>query len=202
MIRYVPTVRIRHHEPDTWRGLLTRRFRYGSSAAPLSRRHPDAIAPLLIHPGYTATVAAALAGRPLLAGAALTAAAIRARRSTCRAGIPAPLCAAQIAGGLRRTWTNSGQYAIRFALPLGAVALTRRHSRAAAAGLLFGPPLLDWLARRPALDPLRFSLAWLADDAAYGAGVITGCVSERTTIPLRPAFARHSTTSTASPERK
>ena len=39
-IRYEPAVRVGHHEPASWPGLLARRFRYGTSAAPLARRHP------------------------------------------------------------------------------------------------------------------------------------------------------------------
>jgi len=35
-IRYEPAAVVRHHEPDSWPGLLARRFRYGTSAAPAS----------------------------------------------------------------------------------------------------------------------------------------------------------------------
>ncbi|HUR76065.1 MAG TPA: glycosyltransferase, partial [Sporichthya sp.] len=37
-IRYEPAVRVEHVEPATWRGILGRRFRYGSSAAGLTGR--------------------------------------------------------------------------------------------------------------------------------------------------------------------
>jgi hypothetical protein len=56
--------------------------------------------------------------------------------------------------------------------------------------LLLSPPLADWLARRPDLDPLRYTLGALADDAAYGAGVLAGCLIHRTAAPLRPVIVR------------
>jgi hypothetical protein len=67
-----------------------------------------------------------------------------------------------------------------------------RHSRGrrlAAASLLLGPPLNSWLTRRPALDPVRFTLGHLADDLAYGAGVWTGAVREHTAVPIRPVIS-------------
>ena len=41
--------RSRHDEPQRWRDLLGRRFRYGTSAGPLARRHPGRLAPLVLH---------------------------------------------------------------------------------------------------------------------------------------------------------
>ena len=49
-IRYEPSVQVAHDEPVSWAGLLERRFRYGTSAAPLARRHPANMAPLVLHP--------------------------------------------------------------------------------------------------------------------------------------------------------
>ena len=49
-IRYDPAVRVAHHEPRGWAALLTRRFRYGTSAAPLAARHPGQVPPLVLHP--------------------------------------------------------------------------------------------------------------------------------------------------------
>ena len=52
--------------------------------------------------------------------------------------------------------------------------------------MLAGPPLHEWLRRRPSLGTLRFS-GVLADETAYGAGVWHGCVRERLWTPLLPA---------------
>ena len=42
---------------------------------------------------------------------------------------------------------------------------------------------------RPGLDPVRFTLAYLADEAAYGAGVYRGAVTEHLAAPLLPRLA-------------
>ena len=56
----------------------------------------------------------------------------------------------------------------------------------AAGSLLLGLPLVGWARRRPALDPIRYTVAGLADDIACGAGVWAGCLAHRTAVPLRP----------------
>ena len=53
---------------------------------------------------------------------------------------------------------------------------------------LLAPPVGEWLRRRPALDPLRWSAASLADDFAYGLGVWRGCFRERVFSPLIPSL--------------
>jgi hypothetical protein len=69
-IRYDPAVRVSHHEPRGWAALLARRFRYGTSAAPLAMRHPGQVPPVVLHPWPALTVAGLLAGRLSVAGLA------------------------------------------------------------------------------------------------------------------------------------
>ena len=46
------------------------------------------------------------------------------------------------------------------------------------------------MAPQPAgLDPARFTLGYLADEAAYGAGVYRGALAERIAAPLLPRIA-------------
>lgn len=60
------------------------------------------------------------------------------------------------------------------------------------AGATWAPPLAtvaaltDWVRRRPDVDPLRWTAAYVVDSAAYGTGVWRGCVAERTVAPLLP----------------
>ena len=88
-IRYDPAVRVSHHEPDGWAALLARRFRYGTSAAPLAMRHPGQVPPLVLHPWPAVTVAGLLAGRPAMAGLSFTGSVLAMRRAVQRAGLPA-----------------------------------------------------------------------------------------------------------------
>jgi mycofactocin system glycosyltransferase len=197
-VRYDPAVRVRHQEPDSWRSLLSRRFRYGTSAAPLAVRHPDAMAPLALSPWPALTVAGLLARQPVIAGAGFVTSVLAMRRTLHRARVPTDRLAPAMLDATRQTWLGIGRYATQFTAPLlAALLLTpagngrarRWGRRAAAASLLLGPPLTTWRKRRPDLDPTRFVLGHIADDLAYGAGVWTGSVREHTIVAIRPVIA-------------
>ena len=196
-IRYDPAVEVIHHGPESWPALLTRRFRYGTSAAPLARRHPGNLAPLVLQPWPALTVGALLAGRPAATAAGLTGAWLNLTSVVRRAGLPADGAAAASVTAVRQTWLSIGRYATQFGGPALAVGLTapgrpagRLRRRAAAASLLLGPPLTAYAERKPGLDPVRFTLAHLADDFCYGAGVWAGCLAARTMTPLLPVISR------------
>lgn len=194
-VRYEPTVVVRHHEPTGWAGLLRRRYRYGTSAAPLSRRHPGRLAPVELRPWPTAAAAAALAGHPAVAaGLTVAAGAVLARRVR-GVGIPAPTAMRWSAQGTGWTVVGLGRATTVLAWPALAVAIAapgagrgRRRLRLAAAALAVVPPAVEWWQRRPALDPVRWALASMVDDAAYGTGVWAGCLRERVAGPLLPTL--------------
>jgi mycofactocin glycosyltransferase len=197
-IRYDPAARVAHHEPGTWRALLARRFRYGTSAAPLALRHPGQVPPLVLHPWPTLTVAGLLAASPAVAGLGFTGSVLAMRAALRRAGLPTRGVVPAMVTATRQTWLGLARYACQFCAPVVAAALVapggrgagRRWARsAAAASLLLGPPLTAWSARRGQLGPVRYVLGQLADDAAYGAGVWAGALRARTAAPLRPVVA-------------
>jgi mycofactocin system glycosyltransferase len=192
-VRYDPATVVRHSEETTWPALLARRFRYGRSAGPLAVRHPTSVRPLVLHPWPTVTVAALLARRPAEAAAAYTRAVTRHRTATRASDAPRAMLTA-----VHQTWLGIGRYATQYATPVLVAGLLapggRRWGRRAAIGsLLLGPPLTEWLARRPDGGPVRFVLRRLADDIAYGAGVWSGCVRAGTVRPIRPVIARDPT---------
>ena len=103
-----------------------------------------------------------------------------------------------MAGSVQQAWLGVGRWSIQYALPAVAAGLawpggrrprTRAGRRLALASLLAGPPAAAWLGSRPRLDPVRFALGYLADEAAYGAGVYRGAVAERLAAPLLPRLA-------------
>jgi len=199
-IRYDPAVRVSHHEPHGWAALLTRRFRYGTSAAPLAIRHPGQVPPLVLHPWPALTVAGLLAGRPAVAGLGFAGSVLATRATLRRAGLPARGVAPAMLTATRQTWLGMGRYACQYGAPVLAAALvapggtrgSRRWARrAAATSLLLGPPLAAWSARRRSLDPVRYVLGRLADDVAYGTGVWAGALRARSTAPVRPVIAWH-----------
>ncbi|HEX9064136.1 MAG TPA: mycofactocin biosynthesis glycosyltransferase MftF [Streptosporangiaceae bacterium] len=202
-VRYDPSVRIGHHEPATWRGLLSRRFRYGTSAAPLTRRHPGDVPPLVLHPWPALAVAAALGRRPATAAAAYAASVATLGRTLRRAGVPRRGTARAMASAAWQTYLGTGRYATQFAAPALAAAIAcpgvrgagrRARNRAAwrrlaAGSLLLAPPLAAWAAGPRELDPARFVLGRITDDVAYGLGVWSGCRRERTVAPVLPRVA-------------
>jgi mycofactocin glycosyltransferase len=196
-VRYEPAVQVAHAEPASQSALLRRRFWYGTSAAPLTRRHPGAVAPLVLQPWPTITMAALLARRPLTAGAAFAASTVLLASRLRANGLPSAGVARPMAGGVWQTWLGTGRWCGQFAAPAlvlalarpgGRTARTRWGRRAAAASLLLGPPLAEWARDRDA-DPVRFVTRTLADQAAYGAGVYAGCLRERLITPVLPSVS-------------
>jgi glycosyltransferase involved in cell wall biosynthesis len=199
-IRYDPAVRVAHHEPRGWAALLERRFRYGTSAAPLAIRHPGQVPPLVLHPWPALTVAGLLAGHPAVAGLGFAGSVLAMRGTLRRAGLPARGVLPAMLTATRQTWLGIGRYACQYGAPVLAAALVapgggeparRWARRAAAASLLLGPPLTAWSARGRSLDPVRYVLGHLADDVAYGTGVWAGALRARSMAPIRPVIAWH-----------
>jgi mycofactocin glycosyltransferase len=197
-VRYDPAAEVRHLEPGRWPAVLRRRFRYGNSAAPLARRHPGQVPPLVLQAWPAAAVAALLAGHPLEALAAYFAGTGQLVRLLRGWDVPARDILRPMAASVSQTWLGVGRWSIQYALPVAAAGLvwnggrtrrTRIGRRLAMASLIAGPPAAEWLRTRPRLDPLRFALAWLADEAAYGAGVYRGAARERLLAPLLPRLA-------------
>jgi mycofactocin system glycosyltransferase len=191
-VRYDPSVHVDHEEPSSWPALLTRRFRYGTSAAPLSLRHPAESVALVLPVWPAVAVAGLLAGRPGVAAAGTLGTLHALRRGVAQAGLP---MAGTLSGTLRTLSQVSlgvARYATQFGLPAVAAAMAvngpvgrRRLRRTAFAAMLLAPGLSVCVTTRPPLGPVRMTVGSLADDAAYGAGVWTGCLRHRTLRPLR-----------------
>ena len=155
------------------RAWFARRKDYGTSAAILELRHPGAVRPLYVS-GWTALAwLAAASGRPA-AGAAVTGASIAllARRLAQVTGEEWPRPSARTAWRLAVRLAGGGT--LTAGRPLGSAisrtwwpvalpaAVAARRLRLPLAALVLAPPLLDWLDRRPPLDPGRYVIARLA----------------------------------------
>jgi hypothetical protein len=141
-----------------------------------------------LRPLPTAAVAAALARRPVLVAAAVLASAAELGRTFVPRGVPPAQCLRWSAGGVGWTLVGVGRAVTMLAGPaLLVLALARPRTRAAAATLALAPPVVEWWQRRPPLDPVRWAVASVAEDVAYGAGVWAGCVAARSFAPLLPA---------------
>jgi mycofactocin glycosyltransferase len=198
-VRYEPAATMGHQHRVRLREWFSRRKDYGTSAATLELRHPGAVRPLYASAWTAAAWLAAAFGRPE-AGAVVTGTgtALLARRLARVTGeawpIPAGsaawrLAAAQAAGGTLAAARPLGSAICRTWWPVAVpAAIAARRLRLPLAALVLAPPLLDWLDRRPPLDPARYVAARLLDDAGYSVGVWQGCVERRTVRPLLPVL--------------
>jgi mycofactocin system glycosyltransferase len=189
-VRYVPSSTVRHDGSATLGSFLGRQAFYGATAAPLARRHGDALAPVHLSGWSLAVWALALLRRPVLALAAL-AVSVTLLAHRLRGLVRDPVAvAARIAGGgtARAALPSLGSLARAWS-PALVLGLAFRRTRTASALALLVPALRDWVSDREALDPVRFSALHVADDAAYGAGVWAGCARARTLVPLVPRIS-------------
>jgi mycofactocin glycosyltransferase len=170
--RYEPAVEVLHQPRTSWTAWVTQRIGYGSSAAPLARRHPGALAPVGMsgwsagawllgatgHPvaGTAVGVGSALALTEVLDDVPPDVAFRLAALGNAHAG-------RTLADAVRRVWW-----------PLvGVAALRSRVARRVAVASLVA-----------AGRPMR-----VLDDLAYGVGVWRGVLRERTIAPLLPRFS-------------
>lgn len=188
-VRYEPSAQVHHDVRATPHAWLRRRFTYGTSAAPLAIRHPGTVPPLAMSRWSALAWACAVGGKPKLgAGIAMASTAMLARQmrniehpmqlAARYAGLGNIYAGRLLAEALRRPW---------WPLAFVAIAWGRPALRRGVIAALVVPPLLEW---RPAheLDPASWLVLRIADDMAYGTGVIAGCVTERTLDPLVPAL--------------
>jgi mycofactocin system glycosyltransferase len=198
-VRYEPASVV-HHEPRAgWAGWWRQRVGYGRSAALLDERHPWEVAPVRCSPWSATGWAVAAAGHPWIGAGVLggSAAAFPVRLGRSGAGVPTDealrLAALghlgagrQLARAVVRTW---------WPLAVSAAAVSRRGRRVLAASVATVAATAAVEARRR--DPgagasTLVAVAGLAvlDDAAYGAGVWSGCIRARSGRALLPRFPR------------
>lgn len=189
-VRYEPASVVRHPARASVREWLRQRFDYGSSAAPLTARHPGDVAPVALSGWSAAAWGAVAAGHPVVG--ATTAAVTTALLAPKLQPLPDAWREAGRLAGLGHVMAGRrlGETVVRAWWPaaLAAATVSRRARRVLVAAALV-PALLEWRERRPALDPVRWTAARLADDVAYGAGVWAGCLRQRSFAALRPELS-------------
>ncbi len=188
-VRYDPTVTVQHEmrlEPLDW---AHRRYEYGTSAAALDRRHPGRLAPVRASGWNLAATGLLVAGRPVPAAVVVATAAGTLGRRLHAVGVPSWLAGVVVGKGLVADAVAAGHALRREWWPVGWLALlgARRSqvARAAAAAML-APIALEQLRNRPDVDPVRYTLLRLVEDAVYGSGVVVSAIRGRRPGALLP----------------
>ena len=203
-VRYEPGAAAAHPPRDGWRALLRQRRRYGTSAAPVGARHPDAASPARCPKWSAAAWAAAALGLPgaaaAIAGASGALSAGRVRSAAGVEGWAGWRLAARLA--LRnhgRTGLVLARAVTRAWWPVLLAASVRKRSlRRSLVAAAVVPALLDWLRlrRRPPgpapatgagdrvtppapLGPATTVALRLVDDLAYSVGLWQGVIAHR-----------------------
>jgi len=190
-VRYEPSVTVLHDARSRFAEWARRRYEYGTSAADLDRRHPGRLAPARPSAWNLAALGLLVAGRPLGAAAVSGAAAAVLGRRLEAAGGDTALAAVVVGKGVVADAAALGHALRREWWPLGwaALALAPRSRPARAAALaMLAPVALEWVRERPDVDPARYALLRLAEDAAYGSGVIASAVRGRRPGALVPVI--------------
>lgn len=189
-VRYAAEVSACHDSRSTLRGWLGRKAFYGTSAAPLARRHGDKVAPAVM----TAPVAVAWAGLLLQRRWSFSIAAIAAGAFTRDTAsgldeLPPRQRALVVAAMGRAMAGQTSGLMLRHWWPLSVIlaAMSQRYRRALAVAAV-AEGLLAYRASDAQLDPVRFTLARRAADAAYGLGVWQGAFRERSARCLVPRW--------------
>ncbi|MDA3624109.1 mycofactocin biosynthesis glycosyltransferase MftF [Saccharopolyspora sp. WRP15-2] len=188
-VRYEPAATVHHRPRRTWMALIRQRYGYGTSAGPLAVRHGTAVAPARTSLWSAAAWALISTRRIGPALAVIGGSAALLARKLGKTGVPTTeslrLTALGTLGAGRCLADAIGRPWAPIAIPL--LATTRSGRRVLTAVAL--RHLLDWARERPPLDPARWTLARIADDAAYGCGVLRGALKARTATPLLPVLS-------------
>lgn len=195
LIRYEPVAIMTHQTRPNARGWARQVFGYGTSAAALDRRHPGRLVPARLS-GWNVAIAAVLMSTRLprvvrvagaVGGSALVSALLA--RSLRSASVDPSVAPYIVGKGVLSDIEAVGHWLRREAWPLGWLALLSmprsRWARLAAASMVV-PIVREWFARRPDLDLARYVALHLAEDAAYGTGVIAGARGLRSVAVLAP----------------
>ena len=185
VVRYDPSVEVSHDPRPTWQAWAKQRIGYGASTAPLARRHPGRLAPVVTSPWSAAACLAPLVVRRPHIGFAISAGLIGLAGQRLSQRLPEldrATSVSTVARGTART----------------ADAIARATRRA------WWPLIIAGMPWRPvrrlviaALLAARSPLAAL-DDVVHGIGVWKGMIAERSIAPLLPRFVsgrpeRHTT---------
>jgi mycofactocin system glycosyltransferase len=195
-LRYEPIASAAHDHRTGVRDWLARKAFYGSSAAPLSVRHPDKTAPVVISGlALTAWILIMIGTRP--SRIASLGVAVVAGGRVARAMRGAETSTADVlAISVRGLWSAALQLAsalCRHYWPLSVLAaLPSRRFRRVLFAAAITDGVVDWRRRRDAAEgsepigPLAYLALKRADDLAYGLGLWRGVVRERDARALKP----------------
>ncbi|OMC06572.1 mycofactocin system glycosyltransferase [Mycolicibacter heraklionensis] len=195
-LRYEPIAQVAHDHRVALRDWMARKAFYGGSAAPLSARHPDKAAPMVISGWALAGWALMALGSALGYLVSLAIAALTGHRvaRSMRGPDTAPADVLMVTlRGLANAGLQLASALCRHYWPVALLAacLSQRCRRALLLAAI-ADGVVDWLRHARSDDDSRplglpaYLLLKRVDDLAYGAGLWSGVVRERNLAALKP----------------
>jgi mycofactocin system glycosyltransferase len=183
VVRYQPDSVVWHEPRATVRDWLRQRVGYGTSAAPLARRHPELLYCARFSGAGAVQYLSLAAGYPVVGLAVGILAAVHKTYRLHGHDIPWPAAARTAAMGELGAANQAAEALRRVWWPIAL--LTGRGRKILAAAYI--PALCEAILRGRGA---RWMALRVADDAAYGLGVWFGCVRAGNPEPLLPGIGR------------
>lgn len=188
LVRYVADVVVLHRARSTWHGWWSQRVRYGQSSSELAKKHGTRLAPFRADTWTLLTWTSALVGKPVIGLRIIRAARNQLRERLGTTTDNADEVAGELVGrGMVRAGPLMARAAVRtFGLAIVLCAIHPKLRRRALTLFVMGTAY-RWRSTR--VHPLDVPLG-VADDVAYGAGVISGAVRARSFGALKPHITK------------
>jgi mycofactocin system glycosyltransferase len=188
LVRYVADVAVTHRARDTWRGWWGQRLRYGQSSSELAKRHGARLAPFRADTWTLLAWMTALVGKPMVGLRIIDAARDQLRERLLATTENADMVAGELVGrGMVRAGPLMARAAVRtFGVVIVLSALHPKLRRRALTLFVVGTAY-RWRSTRVRAADIPLGVA---DDVAYGAGVISGAVRSRSLGALTPHITK------------
>lgn len=188
LVRYVADVVVTHRARDSWREWWRQRVRYGQSSSELAKRHGSRLAPFRADTWTLMAWTSALIGKPMIGLRIIDAARDQLRERMLTTTDDADDVAGELVGrGMVRAGPLMARAVVRtFGVGIVLCALHPKLRRRAL--LLFAVgTAYRWRSARLRIADIPIGVA---DDVAYGAGVISGAVRSRSLGALKPHITK------------
>jgi mycofactocin system glycosyltransferase len=188
LVRYVAEVAVSHQARDSWHGWWGQRIRYGQSSSELAKRHGTRLAPFRADTWTLFTWLSAMVGKPMVGLRIMDAARKQLRKRLLATTDDAGKVADELVGrGMVRAGPLMARAAVRtFGLVILLSALHPKIRRRALTLFVVGTAY-RWRSTRVRVADIPLGVA---DDVAYGAGVISGAFRSRSLGALKPHITK------------
>jgi mycofactocin system glycosyltransferase len=188
LVRYVAEVAVTHRARDSWRGWWAQRIRYGQSSSELAKRHGTRLAPFRADTWTLMTWLSAMVGKPMVGLRIMDAARKQLRERLLETTDDAGEVADELVGrGMVRAGPLMARAAVRtFGIVIVLSALHPKLRRRALTLFVVGTAY-RWRSTRVRVADLPLGVA---DDVAYGAGVMSGALRSRSLGALKPHITK------------